>query len=267
VKYEPKISFARIDQPEPMSNAPSVLAFSVAKAGSTLLYNFLTRLAPLADLTYFSIENFLFDKNISATNRPGNIGNIFRKEGYCYGGFRQYPAFPVPILHSSKIVFLVRDPRDMITSLYFSLKYSHKFPDGGGEGARREMEKARMALANTEIDRFAVENIRNYVRMFEGYVAQGFAWRPNVATYRYEDVIFRKEEWLADICDWYGWNIDAAMRAEIIREFDRMPESEQPHDHIRQVKPGNYRQHLSPETEERIRSALSEYMRIFGYIE
>jgi hypothetical protein len=266
LRYSPKSRFFRVDTPPAASDAPSVLAFSMAKGGSTLLYNMLTRLAPLAGLTYFSIEDHLFASGVSPNRRPTAIGHVFEPRGFCYAGFRQFPAYPVPILHSSRVAFLIRDPRDMITSLYFSLVYSHRMPDGdkGGTG-RAEMEASREALSRTEIDRFAVEAIRTYLRLFEAYVAQGFHWRPNVATYRYEDVIFRKAEWVADLCEWFGWDIPEADRLRVTQEFDELPDQERPREHVRQVSPGNHKRHLSPETQQQITAALGEYMDLFGY--
>lgn len=238
----------------------------MAKGGSTLLYNMLSRLAPMAGLTYFSIEDRFFSSGVSPSRRPTAIGQVFETRGYCYAGFRQFPAFPVPILHSSRVVCLVRDPRDMITSLYFSLLYSHRLPEGNKGDARSQMEGARQALSKVQIDRFAVDAIRTYLKLFEAYVAQGFVWRPNVAIYRYEDVIFNKPEWVADFCEWYGWNIPERERLKVAAEFDEIPSAERPQEHVRQVTPGNYKRHLSAETEQAITSALAEYMELFGYI-
>jgi hypothetical protein len=251
-----------------------VFSFSMAKAGSTLLYNMLSKLAPSADLTYFSIEDYLFSHNISPVNRPGFIGDIIKPQGYCYGGFRQFPAFRVKGLNKAKVTFLVRDPRDMVTSLYFSLLNSHKIPkedalakrDEAPAGAAERMLDMRKKLQNTDVNVFARQALRSYTRIFEGYVAQGFAWRPNVAIYRYEDVIFAKEDWVRDICEWYGWDIDPVRQRQVAAMFDERPTEERPLQHVRQVTPGNYRAHLTEATSAAIEDALSEYMRLFGYL-
>ncbi len=251
------------------------MAFSMAKAGSTLLYNMLSQLAPHAGLVYFSIEDQLFAQNVSPTNRPADIGKVIRPTGYCYGGFRQFPAFPAPILNTARISFLVRDPRDMITSLYFSLLSSHRIPkaedrttqDGKAIGAAERMLETRAMLQKIDINNYARQAIRTYVRIFEGYIAQGFHRRPNVAIYRYEDVIFAKEAWLKDLCDWYEWDIDPARRRQIAAKFDERPTEERPEAHVRQVTPGNFQAHLAPATSQAIIDGLNEYMRLFGYVE
>lgn len=256
--------------PPPASDRESVLAFSLAKAGSTLLYNMLHELAPLAGLTYYSIEDALFAADVSPNRRPALIGNVFAQTGYCYGGFRQFPAYPIPILHSTRSIFLVRDPRDMAVSLYFSMMKSHVLPDATGDegGARADFERSRSQTASVPIDQWvASAAVVQYTRMFEGYLAQGYLWRPNIVTYRYEDVIFHKAAWLADICDWFGWNVDRGALDAIAARFDARPEGENPDQHVRQVTPGNYRKHLSQGTIGHLNALFGEYMRLFGYLD
>lgn len=268
MQYRPNPIVHALALPAAGGDIPSVMAFSMAKAGSTLLYDMLRNLSRHAGLTYFSIEDKLFADNQSPTHRPTAIGNIFREKGYCYGGFRQFPAFPVPILWSSRIVFLVRDPRDMITSLYFSLLSSHAIPPAGTPGGVREQMLAeRERLSRLGINEWAPEQVRSYVRMFEGYVAQGFHWRPNVAIYRYEDVIHRKREWLSDIAAWFSWDVEQDVINAIAESLDINPERERPDEHVRQVSPGNHAVHLTPATIAAINEGLREYMRLFGYLD
>ena len=143
-------------------------------------------------------------------------------------------------------------------------------PAGAAEppaGAAERMLDMRERLQKTDINTFARQAVRTYLRIFEGYVAQGFARRPNVAIYRYEDVIFAKEAWVKDICDWYEWDVDAARQRRVAATFDERPTEERPSEHIRQVTPGNHRAHLTAATSATIVDALSEYMRLFGYLE
>lgn len=272
MRFTPDTPFQPLTAPPPASDRPSVMAFSLAKAGSTLLYDLLSVLAPEAGLTYFSAEDALFAQDVSVNRRPANVGNVFRPTGFCYGGFRQFPAYPIPVLHSTKSILLVRDPRDMAVSLYFSMMKSHVLPDAqGGDanglgGAREEFERARANVAAVPIDAWATHAaVVQYTRMFEGYLAQGFLWRPNVATYRYEDVIFAKRAWLADICDWFEWDVPAAARNAVADRFDLRPDAERPDQHVRQVTPGNYQKHLSEDTVARLTAAFGEYLRLYGY--
>jgi hypothetical protein len=267
MRFRPDVPSHPVTLPPPMTGDPSVLAFSLAKAGSTLMFDMLKALAPHVGIQYFSAEDMLFADNVSPNRRPGNIGPAFPSAGYCFGGFRQFPAYPIPILNASKVAFLVRDPRDMVVSLYYSMTRSHVLPgDDQIEGARGDMLEARRHLSAQSIDEFARTGaVIQYTRMFEGYIAQGFLWRPNVAIYRYEDVIFDKAGWIDDLCDWYGWNVPPDRRQVIAKRFDIRPDGERPDEHIRQVTPGNFRRHLSAATIATMNNLFEEYMRMFGY--
>jgi hypothetical protein len=226
----------------------------------------LRELSRFAGLTYYSIPDRLFQENVGGSHRPYDIGQPFQQIGFCYGGFREFPAFPVPFLDSARIAFLVRDPRDMITSLYFSQRYSHSLPPpSANAGVREELLSARSRLEHQEIDDFAPELAYDYVRKFEGYIAQGFHWRTNVATYRYEDVIFKKRLWIDHLCSWFGWDVSADFKDGVAARFDVVVDVERPDQHIRQVKPGNHRRHLRKETIDLISDVLAEPLRMYGY--
>ncbi|MET1081509.1 MAG: hypothetical protein ABWY12_00385 [Burkholderiales bacterium] len=266
IRFQPSCIRYPVPVPPTTSREPSVFAFSIHKAGSTLLYDVLRELSRVVGLTYYSIPDHLFQENVGSSRRPDDIGQPFRQSGFCYGGFREFPAFPVPLLDSARIAFLVRDPRDMITSLYFSIRHSHSLPPPStNPGVREELLSARSRLERLDIDAFGLETAYDYVRKFEGYIAQGFHWRTNVATYRYEDVIFKKRIWIDHLCSWFGWDIPSDFKDSVAARFDIVVDVERPDQHIRQVKPGNHRRHLRKETIDEISQVLAEPLRMYGY--
>jgi hypothetical protein len=267
LRFSPRVTSNFIERPQSLTCCESVLAFSIAKAGSTLLYNLLSEVCGHVGLVYFSPEDSLFAANVSASQRTSDVGDIFSRTGYCYGGFRHFPSYAVPILDTTKVVFLVRNPLDMAVSLYFSLLKSHRLPDDNGiGGVRQELLEERQRLQETDIETFVIRSASlQYIRMFEGYIAQGFHWRKNVVTYRYEDIIYSKAEWLKDICDFYGWSVSFEIISNIAARYDVIPDSERSAEHVRQVIPGNYHKYLSVAAIEEATAILGEYMPIFGY--
>ncbi len=227
-----------------------------------MLYALLRELCPHAGLTYFGLDEALFAQD--SFSRPLDVGSVFVDRGYCYGGFRCFPLYPVPILDSAKTIWLVRDPRDMLVSHYFSLAQSHVMPSGepgAMERFRAERERARTMSP----DDWVSENYAWQLLSLEGYFAQGFTRRSNVAIYRYEDVIFRKKEWLSDIVAWYGWDVPAGVIGDIAARHDIVPDAERPAEHVRQVRPGNYRAHLTEDTLSRVEPIFRHYMQALGY--
>lgn len=184
--------------------------------------------------------------------------------GYCYGGFRHFPEFPVPILDRARTALLVRDPRDALVSLYYSMRDSHPLPKPDGQ-LKQQMLATRAAAKRQTIDAWAIENHGNVIRAMEGYVAQRFTSRPNVAVYRYEDVIFRKREWIRDLVGWYGWDVRDAVIERIAVGVDVFPAAADPGKHIRQVNPGNHRTALRPATQNALTEQFEPLLRMFGY--
>ncbi len=166
-RFRPDEITAPVRLPPATGTRSSVLAFSIWKAGSSLLYALLRELCPHAGLTYFGLDDELFEQD--SFKRPLDVGSVFVDRGYCYGGFRCFPFYPVPILESARTIWLVRDPRDMLVSLY--------------------VERERAKTMST--DEWVGENYAAPLLSLEGCFAQGFTRRSNVAIYRYEDVIFR----------------------------------------------------------------------------
>jgi hypothetical protein len=249
--------------PPPVSDTPSVFAFSLAKAGSTLMFNLLRGLAPAAGAVFFSLDDLMFKQGQPLPLTWPGAARLFRPRGYCYGGYRGLPRHALPPFADSRSILLVRDPRDMIVSQYYSFRESHTVPADAGPD--HPMARARAATSLQTLAQFAPSAAQRYARRFEAYLALGFAWRPNVVVYRYEDVIFRKAEWVDDICDWYQWPIPAEIRQRIVARYDILPETADPTKHIRQVHPGNHRTEMEAKTIKQVETILDQAMAAFGY--
>ena len=82
--------------------------------------------------------------------------------------------------------------------------------------------------------------------------------------YRYEDVIYYKHEWLIDMLEYLGLELDSETISRIAQKHDIHPSKEDPSNHIRQVAPGNFRRHLTAETIGKLNSALDEVLKKYG---
>ena len=260
--FSPKEAIYDMALPASVSGKQSVLAFSIWKAGSTLLFEILRAMCRSVELVYFSPDDTLFEDGTDY--RPWNIGRIFLDIGYCYGGFRIFPLYPVPLLGTARTILLVRDPRDILVSLYFSVRDSHTLPPANSRLAERLIDHREFTKSQS-IDDWVLENHGLIMAAFEGYLMKDIHRRDNAIIYRYEDIIFRKRQWIADIADWYGWDLAEETIDQISTSFDVVPEQEQPDQHIRQVHPGNFKRHLSPATQSRIEGIFRQYLETFGY--
>jgi hypothetical protein len=75
----------------------------------------------------------LFELGLQDMADASDFERNFNATGCCYSGFREFPRFLSPhLLTGKKALMMVRDPRDILTSLYFANGFSHR-PPGEGE--------------------------------------------------------------------------------------------------------------------------------------
>ena len=244
---------------KPTSEKPSVLALSLPKAGSVMLDGIMKMLCPYVDMRYVSIMEAFYVAGVMETNLPAETSQLFKPKGVCYGGFRYYPTqFEVPIADSAPAILLVRDPRDMLTSLYFSALKSHPARGAGNKNPAAE------AAQTTGIDDYVKKFFKMYRLRMNEYSAY-IGGHPNTKLFRYEDIIYEKPRFVKDICTHFEWEIPEPDQIAIAKHWDLVPDAEKPDEHVRQVHPGNFRTKLQRETIAFLEDALKSEMAAFGY--
>jgi hypothetical protein len=243
----------------------SRFALSLHKAGSTLLNELVEDLSGAAHVPYVDLFGFLFEKGVPEA-QVENLGGLFSRSGYSFGGFR-HPTVQGGLLQMpprSRAVLLVRDPRDILVSFYFSVAKSHSLPAAGQlrENIASEREKA----LNSDIDAWVIQKVPGFLSRFRAYKKWLDAHEPGaVRIYRYEDVIFEKRRWLASINEFYGWQVPESYIHTISDRHDIVPNAEDQGSQIRKVTPGDHRNKLKPETIEKLNDLFREDVAAFGY--
>lgn len=243
-------------------NLESFYVFALPKAGSSMLENIIFDLSAISGHTTFTPMVKLFTLGIQEEDIAIGEPDSFSSDGYCFSGFRHAPTFLSPrLLKNRKTIMLVRDPRDMLVSMYFSMRFSHVEP---GPGAYRDLFLAqRNALADTPIEHFVVDHAQDLNAAIESML--NLLRHSNIRLYRYEDVIYRKLDWISDIVAFLGLKVSAAAIQAIAAKYDEMPEGENAHQHFRQGHPGDANRKLDPNTLHRIGSILAPQWQWLGY--
>lgn len=178
-----------------------------------------------------------------------------------FGPFRTESATPVSAIKSLRPIVHIRDPRDCVVSLYYSLAFSHVEP---GPGPVRDKFLAdRQAFQEMGVDEFCFEGLRR------GYDALGIMRRvvearSDCTLSRYEDMVSDFPAWLRDVLKTVGMQISETMLNGLQKDavFDV---SENPMQHKRQVTPGDYRRKLRTDTQKALTEAFEADLRFFGY--
>jgi len=254
---------------------PIDFAFSIHKSGSSLFFGILrdickesTRLNLSNKKQFSSTPNDLFRQGLGDTplkdpDFPFKYNIKFNNPDVLYCGFRWIPAFfQGAVEKNAHIMGLVRDPRDVLTSHYFSMLKSHVIPKGKAGDA---MEKNRQRLAQVSIDDY-----------MDGQIKAGF-WlerllrltelTDNVGSkfWRYEDIIFEKQQWLSEILDHLSINLPDEPKEKILLKWDILPSTEDTGKHIRKVTPGDHIDKLQSSTIEKLNDYFSEILGFWGY--
>jgi sulfotransferase family protein len=251
--------------PTKSADMPTVYVFSLPKAGSVLLDNIMRELSEQIGVTYVSLMGEFFKLGLAEQDVPSTTSNVFADNGYCFGGFRAFPkTFEIPNLATRKSIFLLRDPRDMLVSHYFSMRSSHPDPGKALTTSRKALPRRDKALVMS-VDEYALDLANYYARQLSRYIDVFEKHPQNFTVFRYEDVIFEKRTWVADICKALDWDVSERVRNKIADKNDVVPRSENEAKHIRQVTPGDGMRKLQPATIDKLGALFREQLSYFGY--
>jgi hypothetical protein len=243
----------------------SVFLVGLPKAGSTLLNGLMRSISKAAGLSFVPPQEILFGMGVAAQNIPPDVNAMFAPTGYAFGGFRSLPGgFALPAFAADRTVLLVRDPRDMLTSLYFSLAHSHRPPgDAVGGTAAAIFSEQRHEVNRTGIDAFALDRARLVVNQYRT-IARKLAHIPH-KLYRYEDVVFEKLSWARDMVDYLGLTVSPEVVSRAAAANDVRPDVENPAQHVRKVVPGDHREKLRAETIAELNERFEPILRRYRY--
>jgi hypothetical protein len=250
------------------NDGPSYFVLSMVKSGSTMLNEMVTALSLANGHHFIDVSRVFLPANVSApTYSKDPALSQMLHPGNVYGGFRRIPqglTFSPQFINGAKVL-LVRDPRDVLVSLYFSDAFSHEIPAPAGthDDVHRLMTARRQRAREIDIDSFVLEEARGLFLSYQNYVPLlGFE---STALIRYEDIIFDKASLIDTVVRHFGWQCDDELSRDILKAVDVRPADEQPERFIRQVSPGDHRAKLQSSTVDSLSRWFSPIMEAFGY--
>lgn len=248
-----------------------VLIYTTHKAASMFLHELTAEVSGGIKVDYYSvnydqhynsIKELSWKKFIEIQPAPG-----------CFGPIRAgvaEPLFP-ECLEMYSIVLHLRDPRDVLTSLFFSQTYSHvRHVD-----VFNPSDEVIKRWETDGIDKFVIAKSTDFKRRYQSLISN-LIGKDNVVLLRYEDMIIDYEKWLKGFLSaFFDYSI-----IESKKNCDRIHQrlfkkhrgdftvlSEDVFKHKRQILPGDYRRKLQLETIEKLNLEFSNILKILGYAE
>ena len=198
-----------------------------------------------------------------ARDEVRTMREFFKPRGFFYGPFRHpHLVERLPDLREHKTLLMLRDPRDTLTSRYYSVAYSHR-PPGNPDRLGRFL-KGREQARRTGIDEYVLKNTRSEVAKYSLY-CDVLLPRENVLLVKYEDMVADFAGWLNQVLYFWGLDLDRRLIKTLVDGTDFEVQSEDVHSHKRQVTPGDHRRKLKPATIERLDEEFGDVLDRLGY--
>jgi hypothetical protein len=245
---------------------PACFAFSVHKAGSTLMHEMIRDACAACNIPAISLPDLFFQQGTLDSEwavDPKLLEHI--QDGRVYYGFRYLPEFllkPASPLQRRKSVLLVRDPRDILVSQYFSFGVpngSHVVPSASSQSFR----DAAIPKENVEINNYVLNSAPSLHLKLVAY--NNHLMSGNVRLFRYEEIYYNKHQFLQGIFEHFNIAVPAQVVNQVAGQHDIRPTLENPKKHIRQGAPGDHRRKLRSDTIAQLTDQFHDIGQSFGY--
>ena len=244
-----------------LDHMSNVVLYTVHKAGSTFVNGLLAQICRRLEIEHHTENDARYQMLNSTMSWKQYLESNVRTG--CFGPIRaaaKLPVYPAN-LDEYSILLHLRDPRDVVTSMYFSKAYSHPVQSGVFEMTPQQREQLR----EEGIDRFVIRSAQllrpKYDKLYEKLKD-----RPNVTTVHYEDMVLNFPAWLDQVLSAFeSFRVPAQKARNLLlpqsvrwmglkhhllktnrSAFDVSEENV--FSHKRKVTPGDHREKLKPAT-------------------
>lgn len=236
--------------------------YTVAKAASDFVaHKIIKPLTETLQLQHHDFEHLAFQAGCNLNKLIAEHRAIIESDNNYFGALRHGALHDHHYGPQDKVIIHVRDPRDCLTSLYYSIVFSHPVPEGAGREAFIDF---RRQVAERTVDEQCLRQVRSYAPMFSSYVELAESTE-NVLVSRYEDMVSDFEVWLTRLFDFLDVPTTNPLYRDMLEATNFTVEREDVTRHMRRVVPGDFMHKLHTETIEELNQAFALPLRHFGY--
>jgi hypothetical protein len=253
----------------------NVIAYTTHKAGSMVLHRVLKDICELNRVRYYSPNE---SKTLLPFDRIFAGHDFIAKKRGCFGPIRFF--VPTTAIADARVILHLRDPRDVLTSMFYSYCYMH-----AGEIERHT--GYRKAVAEAGIDRFVLDmvgapfyeyrgdygigsrykqHVGTVLDRYERYLTELFG-QPNTIVVSYEEMVLAFPSWLKRIIGAFDLpNPEETSAVVAARHANSVAAGEEDvWSHKRKVTPGDHREKLQPATIRQLDQIFATVLKRLGY--
>lgn len=188
--------------------------------------------------------------------------DIFASKGFLFCPHRRVLNFSKGV--ALRPIVMVRDPRDILTSLYFSVTKSHRVPLN--KHRRKLFLERRHAAQQLSIDDYVISRVDEFNQRMDEL--RHVCIEHQIAPILYEDFVVNFDLFYASICSQLGVDTcaDELHRLRKLSGFNQEYEAENSSLHIRQRIPGDHAKKLSRETIQYLDEAFKQNIDFFQFV-
>ncbi|NCJ07076.1 hypothetical protein GS597_11265 [Synechococcales cyanobacterium C] len=251
-----------------LKSKKSILFFTTHKCASMYVGKTLKKiLKPNKDMIFIDLNAYRSAKGSIVSSlesmfvgAPENIDDpyllervYFEPSGYFFGPLRHIGYLDlVKNIDDYKIMLMLRDPRNMLVSLYSTIRYNHILPFASVKDRKRMIEDRKKVSSQT-IDEFVLDQKDFWLNRYQLYCNK-LLGKENVLFLRFEDMVNQKESWLSSIIYFLDVHPDEKMTSKIIREYK-----------TEQVNISNYKRKLRSETIDILNHDFHDILNLLNY--
>ena len=251
----------------------NIVAFTTHKAGSMVLHRVLKDICELNRIRYYSPSK----SELPFERMFAGHDFIVRRRG-CFGPIRFF--VPTQALDEASIILHLRDPRDVLVSMFYSYCYMHAGEIEAHTGYRK-------AVAEAGIDQFVLDMVGSPFYGYRGDYGIGSRYkkhvgnvldryqryldelldRPTTIVVSYEQMVLSFPAWLEKIVSAFDPVDPEETRAIVTaRHANSVAAGEEDvWSHKRKVTPGDHREKLRPETIQQLDEIFAVTLEMLGY--
>jgi hypothetical protein len=252
-----------------------IAVFTLHKSASMFIHRQCEVLCQLAGLPYHS------------PNVPGSGLNarrlltdpsVWHSRHGCFAPLRFY--IDLPHRENYQILLHLRDPRDVLVSMFYSYCFIHAGEIAPDTGYRHEVAARGIdafVLAKSTGDSGTVPGdygtgghvedlIGNLPRRYRDYLEQ-LLGKPNVTWVKYEEMVSDYRGWLTKFIQPFAIRDERGVIERLVAQSAEFfpKRSQDAMSHVRHVAPGDHRAKLKPETIARLNEIYADVLAALGY--
>jgi hypothetical protein len=250
------------------SELSSIIHFTFNRAGSQYVKSILRRCAMETGLVPVDMNGYAYASSFPyfyylPADEMRRYSHVFRARGYLYSAFNGFIS-GIPVIEQFRVLLVIRDPRDILTSNYFSDAFSHSRPPTTGD-KHLGFDEARAAVQAMNVDQYVLAFAADLRQRYEEYLSN-LQDRSYVCVIKYEDIVTDFPESLNRILTFCKLTISSELRDSLVEEASTAtPASENAYRHLRRRVPGDHAVKLTTETISRLNAEFRQILDVFDY--